>query len=209
MPSVSLPYTFPSPVQTERLTLRLMTPDDVDDIYAYQSREDVCRYLLFEPRDRAVVTEKVAQHAQAVTLAAEGDYWQIAMEREGRVIGDLYFTLASTEHATGEIGWTLHPDHQGNGYVTEGATAILRLAFEAIELHRVKAQLDGRNTARRRCASGSGCARRRTSSPTAGVKGRVDRHRRVRPTQERAARSGRALSRHDRLVARRAGALQQ
>ena len=58
-----LPFTF-EPVRTERLLLRMMTTDDVDDIHAYQSRDDVCRYLLFEPRDRAVVAEKVAQHAR-------------------------------------------------------------------------------------------------------------------------------------------------
>ena len=147
VPNVNLPYAFPGPLVTGRLTLRTMTPDDVEDIYAYQSREDVCRYLMFGPRDRATVAEKVAQHAQAITLADKGDYWQIAMEREGRVIGDLFFTIASIEHATGEIGWTLHPDHHGNGYVTEGARAILRLAFEEISLHRVMAQLDPRNTA--------------------------------------------------------------
>jgi RimJ/RimL family protein N-acetyltransferase len=144
-PSAKVPYSFPGPLETERLTLRTMRPDDVEDIYAYQSREDVCRYLMFEPRDRATVTEKVAKHAAAVTLAAKGDYWQIAMEREGRVIGDLFFTIGSTEHATGEIGWTLHPDFHGNGYVTEGARVILRLAFEEMELHRVMAQLDPRN----------------------------------------------------------------
>ena len=49
-PTVNLPYTFPSPLRTERLTLRTMVAGDVDDIYAYQSREDVCRYLTFGPR---------------------------------------------------------------------------------------------------------------------------------------------------------------
>ena len=49
----------------------MMTTDDVDDIHAYQSREDVCRYLLFEPRERAVVAEKVAQHAAATTLTGD------------------------------------------------------------------------------------------------------------------------------------------
>ncbi len=47
---LSLPFAFPSPLQTDRLTLRIMTREDVDDIHAYQSREDVCRYLLFGPR---------------------------------------------------------------------------------------------------------------------------------------------------------------
>ena len=43
-----LPWEFVSPIRTDRLVLRLMTAEDVPDVYAYQSREDVCRYLLFE-----------------------------------------------------------------------------------------------------------------------------------------------------------------
>jgi len=144
---VELPYAFDRPLTTERLTLRTMTPDDVDDVHAYQSREDVCRYLMFAPRTREETEAKVVKYATAITLAAEGDYWQLAIEREGRVIGDLYFTIASAEHQTAEIGWTLNPEFQGQGYMTEAASAVLKLAFEVLRVHRVKADLDGRNTA--------------------------------------------------------------
>jgi RimJ/RimL family protein N-acetyltransferase len=140
-----LPYEF-AELRTERLLLRLMRESDVDDILVYQSNPDVCRYLMFEPRERAAVAAKVAQYSTATTLAGDGDYWQIAIERDGRVIGDVYFTIKSTEHATGEIGWTLNPEHGGRGYMTEAAGAVLGIAFEAIGLHRVIAVLDPRNT---------------------------------------------------------------
>jgi hypothetical protein len=61
------------------------------------------------------------------------------------VIGDLYFTIKSTANATGEIGWTLHPDFAGHGYMTEAAGANLEIAFASIRLHRVCAELDPRN----------------------------------------------------------------
>lgn len=143
-----LPYSLPSPLRTERLLLRTMTLDDVDDIHAYQSRPDVCRYLTFEPRTREEVTDKVSLYAKAIALRGEGDYWQIAIERAsdaGRVIGDLYFSIKSAASATGVIGWTLHPDHTGQGYMTEAARALLRIAFAEIQLHRVVADLDPRN----------------------------------------------------------------
>ena len=146
-----LPFAFTEPLRTERLTLRLMTPADTDDVYAYQSREDVCRYLLFDPRTRDVVAEKVAAHSQATTLAKDGDYLQLALELPAtageptRVIGDSYFTIASVENSHGEIGWTLHPDFAGKGYASEAATAVLAIAFETIGLHRVHAELDPRN----------------------------------------------------------------
>jgi RimJ/RimL family protein N-acetyltransferase len=142
---VRLPYDFAAPLRTERLLLRTMTEADVDDIHAYQSREDVARYLMYGPRSREEVAEKVARHSQSRVLRDDGDYWQLALERDGRVIGDLYFTIASVANATGEIGWVLNPVHAGRGYMTEAATAVLQIAFNGLGLHRVKAELDPRN----------------------------------------------------------------
>jgi RimJ/RimL family protein N-acetyltransferase len=151
--SVRLPFTLTQPLRTRRLVLRLMSPADVDAIHDYQRRADVCRYLLFEPRTRDEVVEKVAKHARADTLAADGDYFQLALqladggEFDGRLIGDSYFTIASTEHARAEIGWTMHPDFTGRGYATEAARAVLDLAFSTLGVHRVYAELDVRNDA--------------------------------------------------------------
>jgi RimJ/RimL family protein N-acetyltransferase len=152
-PAPQLPYQFDQPLVTERLTLRLMRPSDVDDIYAYQSREDVCRYLLFDPRTREEVATRTAKNGQSTLLAEDGDYLQLALElpatgnTPARVIGDSYFTIASLEHSRGEIGWTMHPDFMGNGYASEAASAVLDLAFGVIGLHRVVAELDPRNDA--------------------------------------------------------------
>jgi len=147
MPTVRVPYAFPSPLSTERMLLRTITDADVDDIYAYHSREDVCRYLPFEPRSYQEVTEKVAQFAAARIINGDDDYWQLAMERGGQVIGDVYFKLHSVANATAEIGWSLHPDHHGRGYMTEAARAVLRIGFAELGLHRVYAQLDPRHHA--------------------------------------------------------------
>jgi RimJ/RimL family protein N-acetyltransferase len=148
--AVRLPYEFSASVCTDRLVLRAMTDDDVDDIHAYQSRADVCRYLPFEPRTRDEVAEKVAKYSTALALNGEGNFWQLAIERAaepGRVIGDLYFAIKSVGNATGEIGWTLHPDFTGQGYMTEAAGALLGIAFGTLGLHRLFAQLDPRNDA--------------------------------------------------------------
>jgi RimJ/RimL family protein N-acetyltransferase len=150
MPSVRLPCEFAVPLRTARLTLRTMTEADIDDVHAYQSRADVCRYLPFEPRSRDEVAEKVASYAEAIALNGDDDFWQLAIERvedPDRVIGDVYFTIRSAANASAEIGWTLHPDHAGRGYMTEAAGAVLQIAFGNIGLHRVVAQLDRRNEA--------------------------------------------------------------
>jgi RimJ/RimL family protein N-acetyltransferase len=137
-------------VRTARLVLRAMTNEDVDDIHAYQSRPDVCRYLPFEPRTRDEVSEKVAKYSTALVLSGDGDFWQLAIERvsdPGHVIGDVYFTIKDAANAACEIGWTLHPDHTGSGYMTEAAHVVLDVAFNDLMLHRASAVLDARNHA--------------------------------------------------------------
>ena len=146
-----VPFIFSEPIRTERLVLRMMTPADAADVHSYQSREDVCRYLLFTPRSPAEVAERVARNASATTLAAVDDYLQIGVElparggQPARIIGDVYFVLKSLENSGAEIGWTLHPHFAKRGYATEAASAVLDLAFVRLGLHRVVAELDPRN----------------------------------------------------------------
>ncbi|GAA3532995.1 hypothetical protein AFL01nite_18910 [Aeromicrobium flavum] len=143
------PFRFTEPIETARLRLRPITVDDVDAFHAYQSREDVARYMLFEPRSREEMAAKVAEWSSHTVLERDGDYLEMPVEllTDGRMIGHLYLSLRSVDHLTAEIGWGLHPDFQGQGFAEEGARALIRLAFERMHLHRVVAELDPRNTA--------------------------------------------------------------
>ena len=37
-----------------------------------------------------------------------------------------------------ELGYTLHPDYWGRGYVPEAARALIDLAFKELELHKIE-----------------------------------------------------------------------
>ena len=60
-------------IETARLILRPFNSDDFDDLYAYQSRPDVARYLHWEARDRAQV-----QRALEEDLGRAGDITSMA-----------------------------------------------------------------------------------------------------------------------------------
>jgi RimJ/RimL family protein N-acetyltransferase len=136
------------PIQTERLVLRPLTLDDIDAVHAYQSNEEVCRYVPFEPRSREVVADRIenlllsqmTDEGQAMTIGAE-------LRETGQLLGDIMLAWRSKEHGSGEIGWAFHPNYQGHGYATEAASATLALAFEVFDLHRVVARIDARNDA--------------------------------------------------------------
>lgn len=142
-------FEFREPIETERLILRLETDADVDAIHSWQSRADVCEYLLYEPRDRETVAAKVAQHSTHTRLENDGDYLQLAVQRrsDDRVIGEMYFTVDKAEYSTLEIGWVFHPDVAGQGYAKESALALMALGFDTMGAHRILASLTPENTA--------------------------------------------------------------
>ena len=143
------PFEFREPIDTDRLLLRLETDADIDAIHSWQSREDVCRYLLYEPRDRDTVAMKVAEDAARTRLEHDHDYLQLAVERteDGRLIGQMYMAVDKAEYSTLEIGWVFHPDVTGNGYASEAARALLAVGFETMGAHRIFASLTPENTA--------------------------------------------------------------
>jgi RimJ/RimL family protein N-acetyltransferase len=138
------------PLETARLLLRPLEPGDVDAMHAYQSRPDVCRYVPYEPRSREVIAERLADPEKTrSTLEEAGQVIDIAVVRKdtGELIGDVVLFWHSAEHRGGELGYVINPDHAGQGFATEAATALLELAFDGLGLHRVIGRIDARNDA--------------------------------------------------------------
>ncbi len=127
------------PILTERLVLRPFTCADVDDVWAWQRRPDVVRFLPWEPRDRARSRKSVERMTTEDRLVSEGDCLSLAVEMRatGTVVGEVDLIWVSREHRQGEIGFVVHPDHQRQGIGAEAATAVLRLGFEGLGLHRI------------------------------------------------------------------------
>jgi RimJ/RimL family protein N-acetyltransferase/predicted enzyme related to lactoylglutathione lyase len=138
------------PIETERLLLRPLTPDDVDAAHAYMSLPEVAAYTPYEPRTREQVAARLADPTfTRTTLDAEGQFvfLGIVLKETGRLIGDVLLAWHSEEHKSGEVGYQLHPDHWGRGYATEAAREALRLGFEELGLRRITARIDADNAA--------------------------------------------------------------
>jgi RimJ/RimL family protein N-acetyltransferase len=137
------------PIATERLLLRPFELGDLEALHAVHSRPEVVRYLYWGPRSREELRETLAQRVRQTALKAAGDKLILAVVRRdsGELIGDVNLQWLSREHRQGEIGFVLHPDHQGRGFAREAAMAMLRVGFEDLGLHRIIGRCDGRNAA--------------------------------------------------------------
>jgi len=135
------------PLRTDRLFLRPFIRGDVDAVHAYRSREDVARYLLDGPLSRDECAMAVQQRIGEVALRDDGDRIVLAVDlaEEDALIGEISLILRDLDAGQAELGWIFDPLHQGRGYATEAAAAMLDLAFGEADLHRVYARCDARN----------------------------------------------------------------
>jgi RimJ/RimL family protein N-acetyltransferase len=133
----------PLPIRTERLVLRLRRPEDLADLHSFYGRDDVATYLLHD----AFTLPQLEEHFAGLA-AGDDDGIGLVVELDGRVVGRVSLELCSP--GQGELGWVVHPDVGGRGVATEAARAMLELGFGHYGLHRIKAELDGRNDASRR-----------------------------------------------------------
>jgi len=142
-------WELTEPIWTERLVLRAYTAADFDPLYAMRSNAEVARYLYWEPQTEAEVRETLARKMASTSLQGEGDVLALAAEERtsGALVADVILAWASSEHATGEVGYITHPAHGGQGYATEATRPLLGVAFDGLGLHRVIGRLEARNTA--------------------------------------------------------------
>jgi RimJ/RimL family protein N-acetyltransferase len=129
------------PLRTERLLLRPWQLGDAEAFVDAWADESYASLLLSRTMNPAEVREMARRRLDP----GNGHFVGLVVEHDGEVVGDSILILQGTGLSEGEIGWTVVPKHAGNGYATEAAEAVLRLAFEHYGLRRVVANLDARN----------------------------------------------------------------
>lgn len=132
---------------TERLVLRSFGPHDLDLLHAMQSDPDVIRYVPWPLRSREQSQAWMDERRQQGRLAGEGDAvaWAVARRSDDELIGSVNRWWRSVAHAQGEVGFAFAREAQGHGYAGEATSALLDLAFEALDLHRISGRADARN----------------------------------------------------------------
>jgi RimJ/RimL family protein N-acetyltransferase len=141
------PFELAGRIETERLLLRPFVAEDFDAVFAMQSRPDVARFLLWDARDEAEVRSALEKKIAGTAIRAEGDALFLAavLRSTDELVGDMVLHWISSDHSTAEIGFIVHPDHQGHGFATEAARPLLRMAFEDLQVHRVIGRAEARN----------------------------------------------------------------
>lgn len=131
------------PIRTERLLLRRARAEDWQVMHRAWADPDYVRYLLTGVQSAAETEQMLRRRAEP----DEGPHRRLSLviEHEGEPVGDVMVMLQGTGLQQAEIGWMVHPGHEGRGLATEASRAAMALAFEHYGVWRVVAYLDALN----------------------------------------------------------------
>ena len=137
---------FPT-IDANRISLRWISSQDVDALYSIFGNPEVMRYWSTPPlpdRDAAVdLMNEIQEGFRQQTLLK----WGIARRADDALIGTTTLYNLDFSNRRAEMGYALGREHWGQGYMAEALQALLAYCFEVLDLRRIEADVDPRNTA--------------------------------------------------------------
>ncbi|MGM9590932.1 MAG: GNAT family N-acetyltransferase [Faecousia sp.] len=134
-------------IQTERLTLRPYSEQDLEQLTALLTNREITKTFMvpdFVTREQAM---KLAKKLISFSRLEDTMHLEYGIYLNHRLIG--FVNDCGMEDREIEIGYVIHPDHQGHGYGTEAVKAVIEELRE-MGFQKVKAGFFMENTASRR-----------------------------------------------------------
>jgi RimJ/RimL family protein N-acetyltransferase len=136
------------PIETDRLLLRPYEREDAERLAAAVSTS----YEHLRPWMPWATAEQTTEQSLEI-IAGMQSRWALREDltlgifdrATGELLGGSGLHRMDWDARTFEIGYWIHPDHQGRGYVTETARALTDYAFDVLLAERVEIRLDPTN----------------------------------------------------------------
>jgi ribosomal-protein-alanine N-acetyltransferase len=146
---------FPN-LETNRLLLRRLDQNDVNEVLALRSDPDIMKYI---PRTLAKTKEDALQHIAMIEGKinnSEGINWAITLKGNTKLIGIIGHYQIKPEHYRAEVGYMLLPEFSGKGIITEALQKVIDYGFTTMQLHSIEAVIDPENSASERVLQKNG-----------------------------------------------------
>lgn len=155
-------------IETERMVLRPIGPDDVDDLVALHNDPAVMRYLGRCDETAEHVRDVLLPYYRSLDESGDGYSYRAAIERDGGAfLGWFLFRASRRDPQPGviEVGYRLHRAAWGRGFATEGAAALIDRGFAELPIDEVVADTMTVNAGSRRVMEKLGMRFVRTVHP--------------------------------------------
>jgi len=134
-------------LETERLTLRAISMDDVDDMFQQRSNPEVMKYIVRPLLQSRREAEELVRNYQFLFDQGISITWAISLKGASKMIGTAGYPRINKENYRGEIGYSLDPLHRRKGYMDEAVGEVIRFGFDQLRLNSIEAVIDPENKA--------------------------------------------------------------
>ncbi|HZN07679.1 MAG TPA: GNAT family protein [Pyrinomonadaceae bacterium] len=134
-------------IKTSRLVLRWTSEDDIDSIYEIFSDPQVMRYWSVTPLMNREAAAQMQREIAEGNLKDSAWKWGLALNDSNKLIGTCTLFNLNLSNGRAEIGYAMGRPYWGNGYMNEALKALVKHAFDVVQLRRLEADVDPRNTA--------------------------------------------------------------
>jgi ribosomal-protein-alanine N-acetyltransferase len=135
----------PVTLATSRLTLRFLSAADRDPLFALFSDPETMRYWSSAPWEQA--QQAAACIEDTLSGYEQGSMLRLGMELDGQLAGTVTLYAFDRQNKRCDIGYLLGRQYWGRGYMQEALQCVLDYAFGPLQLRRIEADIDPRNTA--------------------------------------------------------------
>jgi len=140
------PLQFPK-LHTERLTLKLITPETLDYIYAHFPDWQLIEFLGLDSEE-ALERERYKHTKGLTTFNKTLLYFTLTDNTTGKVIGFCGYHTWYTDHNRAEMFYGLHNNaYKQQGIMTEALNTIIPYGFNDMNLHRIESMTATDNVA--------------------------------------------------------------
>jgi len=146
-------------IAASRVSLRALESRDVPALFAIFSDPQVMRYWSSPPLADIAAATALLHEIQEFWRAKTLFQWGVARNADDVVVGTCTLFHLVDEHRRAELGFALGRSHWGSGLMSEALGVLIAFAFEKLDLHRLEADADPRNTRSIRCLEGQGFRR--------------------------------------------------
>jgi ribosomal-protein-alanine N-acetyltransferase len=141
-------------LETDRLVLRQLRADDLEDIFEYASDPEVAKYTSWTAHETIKDTEVFLNYVLDLYKNGEVAPWGVVYV--GKIVGTCGFVGWDLRSSRAEIGYALSREYWGRGLMTEAVGEIISFGFRSMKLNRIQGRCEVENIASARVMEKAG-----------------------------------------------------
>lgn len=127
---------FPN-LSTERLILRQPIATDDHDFFKIRSNAEVNKYIGRDNYKSITQAQEFITRINKNIAEKDSIFWTIALKSTHQIIGSICLWNLSEEESSAEIGYEMHPDYHGKGYIQEAIKVVIEYGFNSMNVQTI------------------------------------------------------------------------